>query len=190
MTGKSIPLPVVLINFEADCKSGNIVLNWITATETNNDFFSVEKSYDGEKFESILVVPGNGTTSELHFYSAEDKAEIRTVYYRLKQVDFDGNYSHSEEIIVTCNPNGGHEIIGIYPNPAQSALSIDLNLSEGGNVVLMLFNSIGQLVIREEVSLKSGLQKLKVDLSGLASDVYQLNLQTGFTISTKKVVKM
>jgi hypothetical protein len=187
---QSIPLPIELISFSGHCENDKVLLVWITASEWNNDRFTLEKSYDGKTFESIAVLKGSGTTSEQHSYQATDGIELRTVYYRLKQTDYDGTASFSDLILVNCSSNGHHEIIGIYPNPTHSGVSIDLDLFDGGPVLLTVYNSIGQLIISEEMALKSGFQKFYVDLSSLAPDVYQLNLTTGSSVTTRKIVKM
>jgi hypothetical protein len=108
----------------------------------------------------------------------------------LRQVDFDGQFSITEEVRISCNATGRHEVIGIYPNPASSHVNIDLNLSQPGSIEITLFNSIGQCVLREAFRLKNGFQKIELDLSALPADVYQLNLGTELSISTKKVVKL
>ena len=187
---QSIPLPIELISFSGECDGENVALNWTTASEVNNDFFTVEKSYDGKNYEPVAIVKGSGTSSEQHDYKAGDKAEHRTVYYRLKQSDFDGQYSYSEDILVNCDKSGKYEIIGIYPNPTHSAITVDLNLALGGDVKLVLYNSIGQLILERDFSFRNGFQKLSVDMSALPPDVYQLTLTTELSVSTKKVVKM
>jgi PKD repeat protein len=187
---QSIPLPVQLIDFSADCKDDKVILQWTTASEINNDHFTLEKSFDGKIFEQVSLLKGNGTTSEIHIYQATDEMSTQNVYYRLQQSDYDGTTSKSDVIIINCSHSGKYEVIGIYPNPTHESVSIDLNLSEGGIVLVTLYNSIGQLVMKKEVSFQNGYQKLNIDLSGLPADVYQLNLATGLTVITEKVVKM
>jgi PKD repeat protein len=187
---QSIPLPIELIDFSADCKDGKVILHWTTASELNNDLFTVEKSFDGKTFEAVSTVRGNGSTTEIHEYEANDQASSQTVYYRLQQTDYDGSSTHSDPIVINCNRDGKYEVIGIYPNPTHSAISIDLNLSEDGMVLVSLYNSIGQLVMKQEASFKNGYQKMLLDLSVLPSDIYQLNLSTARTTVTEKIVKM
>ncbi|MEO8087266.1 MAG: PKD domain-containing protein [Bacteroidota bacterium] len=187
---QSQPLPVELIKFTAVCDKANVILEWTTASEINNDYFTVEKSLDTKNFEEIATIDGNGTSSEQHNYEAKDQAENGSVYYRLKQTDFDGKTTYSDDITVNCDRSGRHEIIGIYPNPAHSIIAVDLFLAEGGDIKMTLYNAIGQLVIEKEMSFKNGFQKFTIDLSELPPDVYQLNLTTGLSVTTKKVVKM
>jgi len=187
---QSIPLPVQLIDFSAECKDDKVIIQWTTASEINNDHFTLEKSFDGKSFEHVSTLKGNGTTSLIHSYQATDKVSTQSVYYRLRQTDFDGTSSKSDAILINCSQSGKYEVIGIYPNPTHEAITVDLNLSEGGTVLMTLYNSIGQLVMKKEVSFQNGYQKLIIDLSGLPADVYQLNLATGLTVITEKVVKM
>ncbi len=187
---QSIPLPVDLISFSADCDKEFVTLSWTTASEVNNDYFTVEKRSDGKDYSEVTKVKGNGTSSEQHFYEAKDLKAEGVVYYRLKQFDIDGKVSYSDEIKVQCNRNGLHEIVGIYPNPSHGVVAIDLFLAEGGHVKVMLYNSIGQVVREEQMTLKNGFRKLAIDMSGLPPDVYQLNLTTGYSVSTRKIVKM
>ena len=110
--------------------------------------------------------------------------------YRLKQTDLDGKNSYSEVIKVECKRNGLYEIVGIYPNPSRGEVAVDLFLAESGDVKVQLFNAVGQLVSDQQMALKNGFQKFSIDLSGLPPDVYQLNLTTGWSVSTRKIVKM
>jgi PKD repeat protein len=187
---QSIPLPVELIQFSAVCENQNVKIIWTTFSEVNNDFFVVEKSEDGKNFEPVDQVKGNGTTSEEHEYESLDEVQAETVYYRLMQKDFDGTVSYSDQIPVNCKQNGLHEIIGIYPNPSHTSINVDLNLTESGAIKVILSNAIGEMVMGKEMTMKNGFQKFTLDLTSLPPGVYQLNLVTGFFISTKKVVKM
>ena len=100
-------IPVELTSFTASTVDGNVVLNWITATELNNAGFQIErrKTTDErrEDWESIGFVNGNGTSTETHTYSFADESPVAgKSYYRLKQIDFDGSfeYSNSKKLIL------------------------------------------------------------------------------------------
>ncbi len=85
------PLPIELLFFKASCENNSTKLSWATASETNNDYFSVEKSQDGFTFENINNIPGAGNSNNTLFYSATDEKPFSgTTYYRLKQTDFNG----------------------------------------------------------------------------------------------------
>lgn len=99
------PLPVELIHFKAHVKTNTVELLWQTASETNNDYFTVLKSTDGSHFHSIGTISGNGTSSIAHSYSfTDDDITYGTAYYRLKQTDYDGNYAFSKIISIAYTP--------------------------------------------------------------------------------------
>jgi hypothetical protein len=94
-------LPVEMVSFSANTNGNSVNLEWITASETNNRGFSVEKSFDGSNFTEVGFVAGKGSSSLMNKYSfTENNAGAPVVYYRLKQVDFDGTASYSETIKV------------------------------------------------------------------------------------------
>ncbi len=93
-----LTVPVELISFTGSCKNNKINLNWSTATETNNYGFEIERSVDGNEFITRGFVKGSGTTTERHNYSFSEDALNGKIYYRLKQIDFDGSYNYSELI--------------------------------------------------------------------------------------------
>ena len=116
------PLPVELIDFTAEITSeNNVMLKWSTASETNNHHFQVQHSIDGNRFDNIGGVEGAGTTTETTHYSFKDEspADGRS-YYRLKQVDFDGDFEFSPTRQVYLEKEG----ISIFPSPAKDWVNI------------------------------------------------------------------
>jgi hypothetical protein len=109
-TGTTV-LPVQLISFDLKKEPTNIILHWKTASEINNDYFDIEKSIDGINFVAIGRVFGNGNSSEINKYLFKDYVlQNKNVYYRLKQVDYDGAYQYSN-IISTLGYSKPLEII-------------------------------------------------------------------------------
>lgn len=94
-------LPVELIDFSVKADNGVIELSWKTASETNNKGFYIEKSYDGKYYNDIFFVDGKGSTSDLSEYSFKDKDLSNVIYYRLKQVDFDGRFEYSKSLNIS-----------------------------------------------------------------------------------------
>ncbi len=117
------PLPIQLISFSGEMSNGNAYLRWKTLTETNNHFFTVERSTDGKGFTAVGEVEGSGTTKEETAYSFTDRQPpFGILYYRLRQTDFDDAYSYSDvirlenagtgtQVIATPNPVDGDEIL-------------------------------------------------------------------------------
>jgi len=136
------PLPVQVTAFSAQQTEKGVEIKWRTETELNNDYFTVERSADGEYFESILSVVGAGTSSVSHHYAAIDRTPLSgTSYYRLKQTDQDGKFTHSGIVAIEV---GGNELINtIYPNPAREVLHVNLS-GQGDLAQIRIFDAMGR----------------------------------------------
>jgi len=139
----SSPLPITLISFSANAKNGEVILNWTTAQEINNDYFTIQRSNDTTGWESIETVPGSGTNSNIHDYTAYDPAPYAGIsYYRLMQTDLDGRRTYSFIRSVNLGIQTG---ISVYPNPASNLITI--NFSQTDKYQVSLFNNSGQLMM-------------------------------------------
>lgn len=126
MNGCITVLPIELVFFSGTNKERNNFLYWSTTTETNNDYFTIERSADGVHWEYIGSVDGANTSYSIHNYSFIDYSPYLPItYYRLKQTDFDGQTKLSNIIsIKCCNENSNYFI---YPNPITDAINISIN---------------------------------------------------------------
>jgi len=119
------PLPVELLNFVALRSGASVQLIWSTASETNNDFFTVQRSKDGISFENIVQQKGAGNSNAVLYYSATDHDPYTTFsIYRLKQTDFDGKFTYSNLVSVDIVNSAG---FSIYPNPFKASAGIIVN---------------------------------------------------------------
>ncbi len=141
-------IPVELRSFTAAVDKNNVDLRWITATETNNKGFEVQRRSESSNYETIGFVQGNGTTSELHAYTFSDVVKNEGNYtYRLKQIDFDGTYELSNEVYVDIISIPGEYVLAQnFPNPFNPNTNIRYSLPENGIVNLSIFNVLGQKV--------------------------------------------
>ena len=139
-------VPVELTSFTATSKPGNVILNWATATELNNSGFEVHRSINDEDFEIIAFIPGFGTTTEPKNYSYTDENVSGFLKYRLKQIDFNGSYEYSEVIEVKSLINLSFELFQNFPNPFNPITKIAYTLPSESNVILTIYNSIGETV--------------------------------------------
>ncbi len=192
-------LPVELISFNASIdKSGknNVMLNWQTASEINNYGFEIERSA-GEKEKSwtkIGFINGAGNSDKPMEYSFVDKTALAgNNFYRLKQIDINGNYEFSSEVILFIgngkdNPNS-FNLAQNYPNPFNPSTTIDFFIPEGiTHASLKIFNLIGQEVsVLLNGNAKPGLNSIKFEASGLAGGVYFYKLEAGNLSSVKKL---
>jgi len=125
-TDAANPLPVEMVFFKAENEGNRVQLNWQTASEKNNDFFEVQRSFDGKEFESLGIVEGAGNSKEAVDYIFNDYSPLAgDSYYRLRQVDYDGAFEYSE--VVRINREQVSDLIAV-PNPTQSQ-NIKLRLS-------------------------------------------------------------
>lgn len=182
--------PVGLSYFDAVVENDTIVrLNWQTATETNNSHFEVQRSSDGIVFERIEQVPGAGTTSQTQTYTTIDPRPYKGLsYYRLKQIDFDGQHSFSEIVTVMLSVNGGVEIkLKNYPNPADQIVHLDINSTEQLEAELNMMNTVGQRVKQLKLQLSSGINNFSFDVSDLLPGYYfaEINAQVPGSIERK-----
>ncbi len=143
LTGTLI-LPVELVDFRAKIFPNRINLSWQTASEQENDHFELQRSADGLAFEEIAIVPGAGTSNEPHFYAfADDKPFPGKNYYRLKQVDFDGKYTHSKVVSVNFGSPGG---ITLSPTVANAALMVSLDKALAADGVWQILDMGGRVL--------------------------------------------
>ncbi len=185
------PLPIELLSFTAQLKNNVVELKWSTASETNNDFFTIERATDVEHFETILTLDGKGTTKELNHYSLKDSSPLYgRSYYRLKQTDFDGKFTYSE--VKTIDYDGPEfATLTAFPSPLNDpTLNIKIEgLKEAGNVQLQILNLRGQKVFEKVIEIKTpGIITEEISRSTFPSSGLYI-IKAGETLYlTKKIV--
>jgi len=186
-----LPLPVELTSFTANVNNeGNVILIWSTATEINNQMFEIErKSIDGQ-YATIGFVNGYGTTTEPQEYSFFDNTVgTGTYFYRLKQIDFGGQYEYSDEIEVEVNAPLTFGLDQNYPNPFNPVTTISYSIPVEGLVTLKLYNTLGEEVAKLVEELKqAGNYTVKFNATSLISGTYFYRLQTENYTETKKMI--
>ncbi|MFM9051054.1 MAG: hypothetical protein ACKOKF_01875, partial [Bacteroidota bacterium] len=163
-------LPVELVAFDAKQMASGNLCQWTTASETNNDYFVVERSYDGESFEDIGRVDGfgSGTTTEIHEYQFVDKDPCSgVVYYRLRQVDIDLNFTNSDVIALNCMKT--KEDLVLFPNPAYDKVTYTFFENNDGIVDVQMIDVMGKSVKWERFSVNRGYNSLRSTIEDLAS---------------------
>jgi len=186
------PLPVELTSFAARVNSGNVLLNWETATEVNNYGFDIERcalSAEGQAWVKIGFVNGNGNSNSPSSYSFVDNNIISGKYnYRLKQIDNDGQYEYSNSIDVDFGPPKKFELYQNYPNPINPVTSIRFTIPEAGNVKLSIFNILGQEIrtIVNEFK-EAGIYTINFSAEDLNSGVYIYKIETGSFNQSRKM---
>jgi hypothetical protein len=183
------PLPIELVSFTAKVNANNeVVLNWITAIEINNDFFTIERSTDGVTFEEVSRVNGAGSTNVSHNYSTLDEnPENDLSYYRLKQTDFDGAFEYSNIASVVVGGATQPTVqISVYPNPANAGQQIQVSISEAKIDYTIEVYEIGSgKLIYHGVSLG---QQNQLDMpEGLAAGAYLVRVSNETEVQNQKL---
>jgi hypothetical protein len=137
------PLPIELTYFNASCMDRTVVFEWQTASESNNDFFTIEASQNGYNFQEIKQINGAGNSSTTNNYRTEVNT-VGTKYYRLKQTDYDGQFTYSDIIYTSCSDINMENDIIVYPNPASDEISINFPHTQRSVYQFTIYNLLGQ----------------------------------------------
>ncbi len=175
------PLPVELTSFTATTNGKEVILNWTTATELNNQGFEIQRSTEGKEFYSVGFVNGHGTINEQHNYSYSDRNLDNGKYnYRLKQVDYDGSFEYSDVVEIEWRAFNSYLLEQNYPNPFNPTTTIGFGLQNKSNVKITILNAIGEevaVVLNEDR--EPGFHKIEFNATNLPSGVYFYQLKAG-----------
>ena len=182
-------LPIELLEFKGTCTGNAVKLDWITATEFNNNYYLIEKSYNAQNWELLSKISGNGTSSSLIKYSYIDHINANTLnYYRLSQIDFDGKMEVFNPIDVYCENNSTDEFL-FFPNPSSSELNIVINSKNNSSQnTIKLVNQFGQIVLEKDIELNLGINNFNMDLDVVSGTYTIVFISDNITLSTQKLV--
>ena len=184
----SSTVPVKMISFEGNKKDNNAFLNWATSSEINNDYFIIERSFDGSNFEKIGTVKGKVNSTVISNYSYTDQGifndpKNQIIYYRLNQVDLDGTSTISQVVIVTSiDDNNG---LTIFPNPSNGIFNIVLETKSNSLAKIKIIDIFGKTVWNNERTLLNGINAINVNLS---KGNYILLIEENDRLTTKKII--
>jgi len=183
-------VPVELTSFTAIPIAKGVELRWMTASETNNSGFEVQRSTDNNSFTTLAFVNGRGTTSEQVEYQFTDNNTISGVYYyRLRQVDFDGKFDFSQTVQVDVQAPVNFTLSQNYPNPFNPSTTISFGLPTASQVHIVVFDMLGRevaTVVNKDFS--QGTHQVVFNASNLASGTYVYQLNSVDDKGTKQTV--
>ncbi len=187
-------IPVELTSFDAVLMaSGAARLNWATSSETNNAGFEVEYLLGDEgDWQSVGYVEGNGTTTETNNYSfTSDILERGGVHhFRLKQVDFDGQFEYSQQVEVAVDVPGSYVLESAYPNPFNPSTTVRFSVAQSQNVTMTLYDALGRQVadLYDGYAEANRFESVRVDGSSLPSGTYTVRLEGDNVLGTTRIV--
>ena len=187
-------VPVEMITFTASVRNSQVQLLWSTASELNNRGFEIERSVnDASNFTSVGFVDGKGNSTEINYYSFNDNPQVsgaNQIYYRLKQIDFDGTSTYSNIVNVSYDVPAEFVLNQNYPNPFNPATTISYFVPKEGFVSLKVYDFLGREVKTLVNEMKStGSYELSFDATNLPSGTYFCIMSAdGFSKTTKMVL--
>ncbi|MBK7763936.1 MAG: T9SS type A sorting domain-containing protein [Bacteroidetes bacterium] len=187
----NIPLPVSLLSFTGQRINGQSALQWITSNEENNSHFVVERSKDAKNFKAISskiptkAISGNSSSNLSYDYTDITPLDGHN-YYRLQQVDIDGNMSHSEVIDIYY---GNESLVTLYPNPVSSELNIDINSSEATTAHIKIMDATGRVVRIVDMMLQAGSNTGKIDIRDLTDGMYLVDISSSTGLHYSSVIR-
>ncbi len=180
----NIILPIELLSFDADYDGKAVKLNWTTASEINNDYFTIERTRDGTMYDYISTVPGAGNSNSINNYSARDVDPLPgTSFYRLLQTDYDGTTESSKLIPVIVKQHGKLKIFSLHINSAESTLEYNV-FSPLYPVNIEITDMRGMIVLSHVANESSG----KINFSKIAPGVFAVRVFNSTESISQKLV--
>jgi hypothetical protein len=180
-------LPITLSNFDANAEGNDVKLHWVTESEIDNNYFTLEHSTDGLSFLPIGQVTGAGTSTAMLSYDFQHSdVTAGDHYYRLRQTDFDGQESVSEiiHVYVTATISATE----LYPNPVKDQLQLRFISSLSGDATLTITAINGQEIANSTVSSLEGINTYNLNTASLTPGIYFLRINGNASSNTLRFV--
>lgn len=178
-TGNVSPLPIELTAFSAVCENGRVKLSWTTASETNNAKFVLQRSHNLAEWTELTEIPGAGNSNATLGYTAYDERPPGGLsYYRLRQVDYDGQSETFTPVSVLCSPDNGDRMT-VHPNPATDRFTVSLRLTQAlPDAQLVIYDLGGKQIGSRIVQGQTGLNEFLFDRTTMAPGTYTIHLKS------------
>lgn len=186
---ENIPFPVELLGLTGEFFGEDVLLNWSTASEQNNLGFEVQRSLDNRTFEPVEFVAGNGTTEGVSNYQLLDEEPgADHLYYRLKQVDYDGTFNFSNVVEVMRSPNAGFSL-SMYPNPTTNFVQLNVQGAQDAELAVALYDLQGRKLLNVQGSLATVNAALRERFPQLSQGIYVLKANVNGESFSERIVK-
>lgn len=168
-------LPIDLLYFKTDISNNAVALSWATASEINNNYFTIERSFNGIDFEEIATIDGAGTSSQILEYSYNDKLIREGIaYYRLKQTDFDGEFETYNAVAIEIKDLKLDNVNSIHMSDSELITSVTSQNSSEALIVLSNIN--GQIIKKQNITLNKGTSSHTLNINNIDRGIYLLTL--------------
>jgi hypothetical protein len=182
-------LPITLLSFSADPAENKIDVSWITASEINNDYFTIEKSTDGTDFVAIATVNGAGNSSSTLNYSYSDHSPVHGIsYYRLKQTDYDGQFSYSSTVMVNYSGEFSFDIVSAFAGE-NSTLNLLFTADRKDNCRVEICDVIGKHIFSVQTESLKGMNRKLFQVREFVSGIYFVTLSNGKQSMSRRFIR-
>ena len=167
-------LPIELLDFKPTYKNGVVNIKWVTASEKNNDYFTIEKTINGVSYETIDTVDAVGNSQTISDYNSFDyDLNSSVIYYRLKQTDIDGKNTITDWYSV--NIIDEIKNITVTPNPFSDNINIMFDSDIRGPQIICITDLMGKVLHQEEINISMGSNYFNIKLENFDKGIYLLN---------------
>lgn len=189
--GTTNPLPVSLIEFYAQCVDRIVHLNWSTASETNNDYFTIERSPDMTIWDQLAIVDGAGNSNSIRTYSYDDESPYEgNSYYRLSQTDFNGASETFAPITVECLSNPGSNEAVFFPNPFDGSVVLQLSNTSTEKIHIVVYDMLGKVVYNKDLdAIEAAHQEFVLNFADLSTGMYFVDVKSAHFNVNAKLIK-
>ncbi len=182
-------LPIKLIAFDASRSGYSVEIKWATASETNNDYFTIESTTDPTACKEVTTVKGAGNSGHELYYRYTDNSPVRTdCFYRLRQTDFDGNYQIFDPVFV----DGIDDYrLRLYPNPtSDNTVSIDLGKNDIHNTIIKVYDMTGsEIKTKLEADQNNSVMNVEIDSDAIkCARMFYVTVISGDKVLREKLV--
>jgi len=186
------PLPITLVEFDVVCINGEYIVEWTTASEINNKEFIIQESTDGLNWVGVAQEDGAGNSNTSRKYSKSfTSTNSSGSYVRLKQIDYNGDSEVFDPVFVSCQQKFTNEVT-LFPNPAVDYVDAKIVCETQMMATISIFSTSGQILLNEKISLTSGANIVRLDVSSLPPAVYHLSISNDKRIEitgSKSIIK-
>ena len=184
-------LPIELLSFDAQAEQDKVIISWSTASETNNDFFTIQRSADGITFEDLKDIQGAGNSNSLiEYHIIDEKPLAGKSYYRLMQTDYDGTTSISSPVSVNFENHNTEASLSVYPNPNKGTFNLLLEGFDAyEDVTVSLRNMTGLSLMKSVQKMdQEGRKSIKINNEALPSGIYLLTIYSNTQSITQRII--